>query len=256
MKKNNYFVLWSAGVDSTYLILKLLKEGHSVSTGYFSLENNVEKTKMEKKSIETLVPMIQKLYPSFRHNGEIGTMFWKGRCNHSLSQFPLWLYTLSWQGDSVYTHVATGMVMNDDAVSYIDEAQKFWRAMKPFRHHHPKLVFPIKKEKRENFYHSIPEDIRKHLWWCEVPVKNQFGECSPCGKCPPCASHDDLLPRKHTFSECVIGCDPFYNQLELNFNADGLPRLPYVQVEQFKTVDEPKEELKSIEVSDMVSVTI
>ena len=47
--KHVYYVLWSAGLDSTYLIYKLLEEGHTVIAGYCDIKNNRTKTIMEQK---------------------------------------------------------------------------------------------------------------------------------------------------------------------------------------------------------------
>jgi PP-loop superfamily ATP-utilizing enzyme len=53
MKNKTTYVLWSGGLDSTYLIQYLLEKNPKqvVRAGYIELVNNVYKTKMETAAI-------------------------------------------------------------------------------------------------------------------------------------------------------------------------------------------------------------
>jgi len=52
-------VLWSGGLDSTYLVQKLLEEGRPVQAFYVEIKNNVEKTERERAAIEGMLPFFE-----------------------------------------------------------------------------------------------------------------------------------------------------------------------------------------------------
>ena len=64
-KKLHYFVLFSGGLDSTFLVWKLLKAGHKITTFYVSILNNDIKTKIE-KAHRTL--LLEKFKNEFGHD--------------------------------------------------------------------------------------------------------------------------------------------------------------------------------------------
>jgi tRNA U34 2-thiouridine synthase MnmA/TrmU len=59
MKDKKYFVSWSGGLDSTFLIYKLLSEGYSVCSSYVKIGNNEEKTTRELNSIKNIIPLFK-----------------------------------------------------------------------------------------------------------------------------------------------------------------------------------------------------
>ena len=63
----NVFILWSGGLDSTYLIYKNLNEGNKVISGYVSLLNNGKKVDMERQAIEKLKEEFNKEFYNFEY---------------------------------------------------------------------------------------------------------------------------------------------------------------------------------------------
>lgn len=47
--------LWSGGLDSTYMLKKLSKEGHQVTAGWVKIKNNKEKNLREEKAREAII---------------------------------------------------------------------------------------------------------------------------------------------------------------------------------------------------------
>ena len=60
-------VLFSGGLDSTYLVWKNLKEGNTVVPIYLEIANNEDKSKLEKNRIELLRKVFNKLHSKGRH---------------------------------------------------------------------------------------------------------------------------------------------------------------------------------------------
>jgi hypothetical protein len=149
-KYKNVGVLWSSGLDSTYLIYWFLENFPTcvVSAGYSEIKNNPEKTKMELAAIDKIIPIFNKLYPNrFKYLGIIQKtdVILVGN-NEIFRQLPLWLLTLL-QFNRDIEHVAIGYVMNDDAISYLSEIKRAWKSLAFIQDKQPKLVFPLSKNK-------------------------------------------------------------------------------------------------------------
>ncbi len=117
------------------------------------------------------------------------------------------------------TEVCLGYVMNDCAISYLNELKAMFRCFsknistKPF----PKVTFPLSKVCKEDIVYNINKDLKSHVTWCEMPIikyKEQQKECknpevesiaptdysidsevesiTPCGYCVPC-KHSPIL---------------------------------------------------------------
>lgn len=193
------FVLWSGGADSTYLIYKSLQDGYEVTAGYAEIMNNTDKTKMELAAIELMLPFFN-AFPDFRyvgpaaktsleHHPSSGVVFW---------QLPTWLFTLQFmRGD--YDELAIGYVMNDDAISYLNEIEAWYKAGRPFskceEERDAKLVFPLSKFKKDEGLRGLPENIKSLTVWCESP---EFDEGTQkwlaCRRCHTCTAQKDYRP--------------------------------------------------------------
>jgi len=60
---SNIFCFWSGGLDSTYMVNKLLSEGHTVITGFCHFHNNFKAMEREKTARENLTPFFIEKYP-------------------------------------------------------------------------------------------------------------------------------------------------------------------------------------------------
>ena len=192
MKKqpNNIYVLWSGGLDSTFLIQHLLTiyPNANVFSGYVEIMNNPSKTRMEKQAIERLIPLLNSKYNNrLKH---IGTTL---KCEISkvsewipLKQLPIWITSIISTTPYDIDEIALGYVLNDCAISYIHDIKHVissWR--KGFSPKFPNITFPLVKFNKEQIMNEIHFELINEVVWCEMPTENN-GLFIPCNSCVPC----------------------------------------------------------------------
>jgi len=187
-KNKRVFLLWSGGLDSTFLIYHLLRGGARVEAGYVKVLNNEEKAKREEKAIKKLVKEFRsnddwKDTGIFNYLGVLQEVLIKRSQNAvDLLQVPLWMNSmvLTMGSGFVIDCVALGYVMGDCAISYLDDIKKVYKAYEGFSgKKFPPIVFPLKKFNKNGIFQALPERFLKHVTCCERDPE-WCGECKPC----------------------------------------------------------------------------
>lgn len=206
---------WSGGADSTYLILKNLKEGNHVTAFGVRLENNPNQSDREFKSRKIISDFFYKNYPSnFDYKLFVGRIDVGGSTNLILSQPPIWvLFSHYSQSFSEIDEVQIGYVMNDDVISYLEDVRNLWKSYRPFiGTKHPNLEFPLTKTKKYEILDSLPDEIIRNISVCEY-----YGE-ENCN-CEPCIRHRRELEKTRYYNLQKESATKS-NQLEFDFNLN------------------------------------
>lgn len=203
MKNGDKCVLacWSGGLDSTAMVCDYLAKGYAVECLYGNLQNNPHKVVREKKATAAMFEAYFKYYTMQMVTGSSLSMA-DDREALMFQQPGFWLYNCIISLKPHHDEVAIGYVMNDDAISYLDEIRALWSAYQglvafPL----PPLVFPMTKKKKVDLYYNVLNDVLKNMvTWCEGgQVEDRCGKCIPCLKMidlklmePPIVKLDDL----------------------------------------------------------------
>lgn len=220
-----YCVLWSGGLDSTFLIWHLLKLGHAVDAYYVKILNNPLKTKCEEKAIDSIVPLFtNQFFNKFtfmqRELFSITLNYSASRPESSCPQLLTWIYAIpmminnSASKNNTYYDTdpkciaALGYVKNDCALSYLDDIRNCLNAMTGITFYDMnKIEFPIIKWSKDDIITALlQDDFGKHLilktWTCEMPWKQEtdidlFGvkteKIVECGDCDPCKRRKEWM---------------------------------------------------------------
>jgi hypothetical protein len=197
-----YLIPWSGGLDSTFLVRKLLLDGHSVTTCYIDLMNNNDKTEMELAARESIKRNFVAFGDRFKDLGVIGRF----RLEHTkdsawISQPQIFILFLSFISNS-YDSIAFGYVVNDCAISFLEDLKSLWVSYSGFGHL-SEIKFPlIKWEKKEM---EMPKEFLDHVVWCENAKREatHFGY-TPCGECAPCCRAIKVDFLKYRFKRAEI----------------------------------------------------
>lgn len=201
-KKKMVIVLWSGGMDSTFLVQKYLQEGHKVNAVYFTLENNETKTKAELAATKKLAGLLEKTFTDGRFNFSYQAM---GRAEVNRGgdivahQVPFWILAALFAIDESVNEVAIGYVQNDCAISFLEDIRKVYKAYQPFFSYKlPKLVFPLTKWSKQEIRNGLAIELMELCVWCECPhdILGANEVFEPCGYCDPCKRHRELEPWK------------------------------------------------------------
>lgn len=176
-KPKKIAMLFSGGLDSTFLMYKNLKEGHKVHPFYIEISNNVDKIKIEKQQFLRLYHEFKKEFDNnYRYNIEDPYIITKIQIFQTydsqlmFTQIPLWLFSILYMSHN-FDEIQIGYVANDDAISYIKEIEKTYYSMGWMVHGKlPKLTFPILKHKKITMYEALPEQYKKLVFSCEAPL--------------------------------------------------------------------------------------
>jgi hypothetical protein len=184
----NIFVLWSGGLDSTYLVYKNLLEGNTVKAGYVEIKNNIEKTIKERTSLVKLYEIFNDNFGDRFSYAEQSTFEVKASIDSvSLKQVPVWICSILYM-DLNIDEVQIGYVSNDDAISFLEEIKRIYRSYEPIVERLPKLVFPLTKTKKEEIVPKLPMKYLKEVSFCEGSNSIRF-----CGECHPCKRMREVL---------------------------------------------------------------
>jgi 7-cyano-7-deazaguanine synthase in queuosine biosynthesis len=189
-------VLWSGGLDSTYLVYSALRAGSTVTPIYVQINNNCEKPAYEEIARK-------KIRESFCRMALPGILCEDLKLNigvENLSdsrllfmQMPIWIIATLYVNPSIQK-ILIGYCMNDDAVSYLAEIKKIYHSYKHLMSDKkmPKLGFPLSKIKKREMFIAMPEEISQLTVFCENPT----GKID-CGRCDSCEryKHEDLFYR-------------------------------------------------------------
>ena len=211
-------------MDSSYLIEKTLNENPNINviSGYIKICNNKAKVECELKAINKMEVIFRKKYRNrFDHLGTLASVDvnrYPGEV--CLKQVPIWLFGLFMTCPRQVDSVQLSYVMNDDAISYLNDIKKVWNTMKHIAYgEHPPIKFPLIKIQKQEIYSSLSDEIRQHVWWCETPYKKDSdGNFLPCGECVPCL-HNPCMQEK-------ARADKFSSKLDNNIEYDITNKSP------------------------------
>ena len=186
-------VLFSGGLDSTFLIWKNLKDGNTVVPFYFEIENNQKKPMLEKNRIELLYNEFNKEF-----DGKIEPIKYVLKIlvtdfsnNLFFKQIPIWILGMLFSDQKGLSEIQFGYVMNDDAISYLDDIKKIYKSYSTITDTLVPITFPLRKWKKCAILEDLPENYRNLVVSCENPILigNEDAEIlkyKPCGHCVPC----------------------------------------------------------------------
>ena len=213
------YVLWSGGLDSTYLIYKLLKDDPTVKVvaGYIEIKNNQDKSIMEKDRCQKLAEIFFKEYKyRFDYRGVVTTVDILSVHAQKLkfNQVPIWIFGAIMSIPRDIDEVAISYVMNDDAISYLADIKNVWDTYAEFVYGKmPTLTFPLMKTKKEEIIDELPSEIKELVWWCETPKMKIVVDSEklptsfePCGHCNSCDHSPIMKSVKRGIEYGVVGC--------------------------------------------------
>lgn len=188
-------VLFSGGLDSTYLVYDNLRKGNIVIPVYTNIENNESIQKHERRAVDILHEEFEKEFGTMIHRVE-NPLDIKISASHSfaLPQIPLWVFSAFCTNLDRVDEVQVAYVMKDDAISYLNEIKRLFNLTKQFmvrwkNYQKVKVTFPLSKTSKYEIARDLPERYFKHTYFCEYPNVNERGEhTSDCGECSSCES--------------------------------------------------------------------
>ena len=197
---NIIFALWSGGLDSTYLIQKLLDEDNNnvVWASYVEICNNPNKTKMELEAVGKLTHIFETLYPNrFNYRGtSISVDVKSPAMRFGMEQMPVWLMSLASITPIDSKQIAIGYIMNDCAISYLSEIKGVIKAYnKICQTPLPPVIFPLSKQNKNDICWALKKELRDHVVTCENPslIDNKWVQC---GDCVPCTRNPLVVSAK------------------------------------------------------------
>lgn len=169
MKRNkkSVTILFSSGVDSTYLLQKNLEEGNNVELLQNIIINNLDKSYVEYKASKEIIDYYNKKY---NVNLYLSTDI-QLKISNTKSNMPqpvIWIFSaaMSYHRND---EIQIGYIMNDDAISFLPDIKKLYKSYEAFNGKLPKLTFPLIKHNKEEILHKIDKEALKLTVTCEKP---------------------------------------------------------------------------------------
>ena len=193
MKKTNHpnlvLVAFSGGLDSTYMVHKLLSEGRDVCPIYFELKYvNLGKSFTEKQQAAKIVSMFREEFPT--RISELSTITLKAGFH---TQWEIWLDGIknSISHNPLISEVALGWNQSDlDTEEDVEEFKKRIAIYVKELRGTMKATFPIFHLNKIEIADLLSARYKEEIFCCEIPLyeKNKSGKWTShsCGKCNSC----------------------------------------------------------------------
>jgi len=243
-------IFFSGGLDSTYLVWKNLNDGNEVYPFYVEIENNRNKTILEKNRVELLFEEFSKEF----NKSELKIQSIKHLMNICINscyddelkfkQLPIWILGALYLQCRNFDEIQIAYVSNDDAISYLSEIQAIYNSYSSIIDNIKPLTFPLVKIKKEEIANELPKQYLDLIISCEMPkiigsIDAKIIEYEPCCECVPC---------KHIISSNYYGLNKYPNRYNKNLikqNAyvllcNGYKIYNINGIEYLNSSDEPK----------------
>jgi hypothetical protein len=245
----NIAILFSGGLDSTYLMWKALKDGHKVYPIYISIKNNENKVLVEKQQCKLLIDKFNEEFNEDIKLNESASIEVHNSNNIAFAQPFLWSTLVNLGLDGNPSEIQMGYVYGDAVIAYIPEIKKTYNSAKPFIRYQPKLTFPITKTTKDDIVNELPEQYRKLVVSCENPILKNYSITNketgfkyrffePCGNCEVCRK---IIDNNYYY------CDETkknYNSAELIYNESKYKEYKFKHNKETLNLSDAAEDLE------------
>ena len=210
--KKHVLMLFSGGLDSTYLLQKNLEQGNQVSALYVKLCNN-DQWKSELRAIDRISKIFNNDYPD-KLKVIKGDYYYvsNGGGDVLVGQMPGHMMFLVSHLKACIDEVQIGYVCGDHGISFSEDLKKIWKSYAGL---FPggkikKLTFPLIKTTKEEVWDKLDSRLESLISFCENPTKEKGNTYTPCGNCDSCIRMKGLLSTYPSINEI------FFNGKENN----------------------------------------
>lgn len=192
--KSRILMLFSGGLDSTWLLYNRVKEGHVVDVFYAKGGQPQLKQECEKQRRELIKAWIEKHAPKDKPAqitevppGQVEVQF-------GAVKYGAWKQAIGWivTALEVVDHtkhdcVEIGYVMGDEICQHFHDMQDAWNSLWKFSKAGDPvpLNFPLRITSKYDILKQLPGELYKLTWVCELPEYVEGG-LQPCGRCHAC----------------------------------------------------------------------
>lgn len=179
-------ILFSGGLDSTYLVSTRLQEG-PVDILYVNGGQCRNKMHLELEARDRLIEKMNQYYPH-KIQGQyelIDPVYLHDGKNKKWIQPNAWMQGAFRVLAERHSKLEVGYVNNDGAYfgMHLPKILEQWKAMLEvgYENGHVPLEFPILNMDKVSILENIDKRLLKDIWFCELPKENGM-----CGVCNPC----------------------------------------------------------------------
>lgn len=215
MSDKHPLIVFSGGMDSTYLLWKALEQGN-VHTCYLNATQSQDKVPMEIAARKLITPVLERLtgnkvltdsvlnynkgkklyvttdgYDQNVNDPSPEDMTW--------GQAYLWIFgLLQLSNYRIHSEIQMGYILGDSISCRLDNIQQAWYHLQMFSKYKPlELNFPISLREKSQILDELPRELIRHIWTCELPAVSvdAFHEKTyePCGHCHACRERKKLV---------------------------------------------------------------
>ena len=200
--KKNVLVMASAGFDSTVLMYENLQKKNYVIPLYIRTCINDDQKNLEIESLRNITTFFAERYGHdfISYDPKIEEINLSYAEKVMLEQPLVWIigaYLFSQNGDQQIDEIQLGYIMEDQALSFLEEIKNLWNSLNKFQGPHlgnkiPKLTFPIikyTKYRTMNIIANMIPEIFHLIHFCESP-KEDWTNCETCNSCKKALRND------------------------------------------------------------------
>jgi 7-cyano-7-deazaguanine synthase in queuosine biosynthesis len=183
--KKRVTLLFTGGLDSTYLLYKNMQEGNAVRCLYTNIENNRNKTLTELAAAKTIIAEMDKEFNTYIEL-IVNDVNVRGHSDYAMfHQVPIHLFSMI-MSMAECDEVQIGYCMNDDMISYLDDLKAVYNSYSNLMAKKlPELVFPLSKTSKYTMFDDLPHVYSKLVFSCENPINHRA-----CGYCDTCTKYE------------------------------------------------------------------
>ena len=188
--------MFSGGLDSTAMLVKLLSEGRDeLRVHHIRMGNQEEREGAEGRAVESIVAWCRERYRPFRYS-ESGLDF------RGLEAIPIDYLSIAFVACQVAidtprcNHVAIASLARDTDIENRSARQRrvFDAMYECYRYRklgEPQVqwIYPVYHATKQDLAASLPRELVDLTWSCRRPVRiveNEAGQWVPCGACKAC----------------------------------------------------------------------
>lgn len=189
-------MLFSGGMDSTYLLHTLLAKG-DVDVLYVKGGQAADKITQELAVRKRIIWKLEQLTGNrVRYDHHVSTdQLFAGMPNYSWCQPAMWMTgALHHVDSSRHSKLVIGYVSDDGIISRLHNIKRAWHHLQMFsKHSKPVPVeFPLHTTSKQSIMKMMDVRMWDYIWVCEMPIDKE-GVTSACGNCVPCLTQHGQL---------------------------------------------------------------